>query len=277
MTTGTYDTSTAPEAPATFSHATYWDTKSDAAVFANGENRVDQLEGFFDAIWKEWDDGNADHHIDPGYRLRLRLVGRDGRPIVIRSAAKVFVYSLVAKLADVHKGEFISVRIRAGTKNTKTSFPDLSVWRETAPGRKDWVSVRGTELDASGDRFEEAMALIETFDTFVDPPKKVSADDTVGLATAEAAAKGWPAICIETEDLYLELIAEAAGGESFDSLNAVTEPAWGMFRQWMAEQTNPPSRVERWLKRMGAKGQVAESLKAQAPESTAPPKKDPFE
>lgn len=271
MTTGNYDESSAPTEDPQFG-ATYWDARSADHVFRRGSGEDaetrDMLQGFLDAIWKEWDEGNDKEDIAAGWRLRIRMINKG--QLVIRSGAAVLTYSLIAKLHDVHKGEWIAIKLVQGNK-PKISFPLVKVWRE---GKRTWDTVQGAKLDPNGDRLEEAMELVCGHDAYIEAPKKADANDSAAMASEEAKAKGWPAIEVggETDALYLDLILQEVyeDKESFGSLKEIPEVAWAQFRAWMQEQKSMPNSVERWIKRMKAKGKEAASIRAQAPEKPAP-------
>lgn len=260
-----------PTEGATFG-GVYWDAKSDISKFVKGnkdnQEQVDQLFGKFDAVWKEWDQGNPDHNIDPGWRLRLRLLDRNGTGMLIRAGAKVFTYSLISSLHEVAKDKYIAVRIRPGGK-AKVCFADVAVWEN-----QQWHKVRGIELDKNGDRFDEAMDLIEEHDAYIEAPTKADPDDVAASANEEVKAKGWPEIPGAAADLYLELIAEQTGEVQGD-LDDVSDAAWTKFRVWVDSQKAIPMKVQIWQKKNGAGPPISAST-PKTPAQVAPDEYDPF-
>lgn len=276
MTTENYGAPPPADAPKpSFGSADYWDANAKEAVFIKwrpkdskeAEQRETQLQGNFDACWKEWDEGSPENDVKAGWRFRLRLKDREGKAIVIRMGATVYIYSLIAKLHMVAQGSWIAINIRNGGEKKTVCFPDVSVWNGAPP----WELIRGIELDKAGDRFAEALALIEQHSAYIQPPKKADPNNMVGSACAEAEAKGWPSIGQETEQLYLELIAEVADGELFDGLSEVPDAVWGQFRQWMKDTEKQPVKIQAFMKRMARASTASVAAQSPVTPTAAPP------
>jgi hypothetical protein len=218
-----------PPAPTIEGSGTWLDVNQGKLAYKDFQGEAqstDKVKGVFRRVWKAWDEGNKDAHIDPGDRLEIEI-DTPNEKFLLRARAWVFIYAIAPNLAKVKEGDVVFIRVRPG-RNPKITLPTVFVHSGT-----EWVEIREDQIEgeSEADRIAKAWKLIEAHPAYRKPEVT---EETEGAAEATGEswspffnavlAKGWPA-WQDAEKEYLAMIGQI-GNATYAGKEGVPAEIW---------------------------------------------------